>query len=283
MFEQKFLPESVNPITKVRSFSDLSSLVNTPISVRPLRWSTILQGLTVLIDDKFEGIIPSEELSLYDLTYFEGETIPKEINSIFIRNSNVSAIITEISENGVFLSRKENMKNAFSYFKEKIDYFFNGIIIGNCKSKLFVDIGAGIIGSLGPNETSNSFIHDLRVYKQKTLRSDNIRFKILEVNNSYKSFNISYKATLTFPSFDIGDIVPGIISTLLIDNSGVFVELHPLVSGILDLDNEFIVMDNNSNTYFDNYNATKKLIIGHTYTFLLKRKSEKGYHLKFIG
>lgn len=212
--------------------------------------------MEVFIGNSFYGIIPLSELSIYDL----GDADYKSLAPFFAGSRLLTAeIIGYFSDTKRFLlSRKKNMENALLYFSSlegssKVIYAWK---TGATQSHAFVDIGAGIYGAIPYKEVSSSYVNPSDYFN----KIDYIPVHIL-YQNMYGKFIVSYRSTIPYQNFEVGDIVSGRVVGPVKDLSGLFIELNPNQAGILnadfglhiahcdDDDREWFVVLNESNNF----------------------------------
>ena len=125
------------------------------------------------------------------------------------------------------------MENALLYFSSlegssKVIYARK---TGATQSHAFVDIGAGIYGAISYKEISSSYVNPSDYFN----KIDYIPVHIL-YQNVYGKFIVSYRSTIPYQNFEVGDIVSGRVVGPVKDLSGLFIELNPNQAGILNAD-----------------------------------------------
>lgn len=233
MEKKNFLPEARCQVTIFNYWTNPKLHIGEVVNVLPENYNCESQELNVFIGNSFPGIIPLSELSIYD---FEEEKIyPKLIYPLFINHHPITAKIIDFDShrNCFILSRKENMKDALEYFlsikgSSEIIYAYKTNISKSC---IFVDIGAGICGLIPCSEISNSYVDSSKYFDE----IDYIPVHLLS-ENVYGKFVLSYKSTVPYQDFNIGDIVLGKVTQLVPSGDGIFIELNPNQTGILDAD-----------------------------------------------
>lgn len=231
MKEQNFLPEARNPLTVLNPLADPKSYIGKVVSCSPTRYNYFTDEMEVFIGNSFYGIIPLSELSIYDFEDVNCKTIAQ----FFVFPRLLTAEITDYSSdtNRFLLSRKKNMENALLYFSslEGSSETLYARKTGATGSNVFVDIGAGIYGAIPYREVSSSYVNSLNYFDGVDYIPIHILFQ-----NVYGKFIVSHKSTVHFEDFKVGDIVSGRIIGPVKNFDGIFVELNPNQSGILDAD-----------------------------------------------
>lgn len=230
MKNQIFLPEARCKLTNLDVSVDPSCHIGKVVNVLVNYYDYSKQEMHVLFGNSFCGIIPLNELSIY-----ESKKPLNKFLSPFFKNSRIltAKIIYFDSETNCFLlSRKESMKDALSYFSvfEGTDKIFFAYKTGFSDSNVFVDIGAGIHGVVSYKEVSDSFVSQ-NYFEGIDYIPVNILFQ-----NVYGKFILSHKSAVPCQQFNVGDLVTGRIIHSVATGDGLFVELNPNQSGILDID-----------------------------------------------
>lgn len=247
MKKENFLPEARCKVTIFNYWTNPESHIGEVVNVLPQNYNRENQELNVFIGNSFPGIIPLSELSIYD---FEEEKIhSKLISPLFINHKPITAKIIDFDRyrDRFILSRKENMKNALEYFlsingSSEIIYAYK---ISASKSSIFVDIGAGICGLIPCSEISDSYINSSEYFDG----TDYIPVHLL-FENVYGKFVLSYKSTAPYQDFNIGDIVLGKVTRSVPTGDGIFIELNPNQSGILDTDYGLLTAQGDNDEWF---------------------------------
>lgn len=275
--ESKFLPEARHQLTILDPLIDPNSYVGTVVHCLPVTYDSSKAEVKVFIGNSFYGIIPLSELSIYDL----GKIDYKFFNKFFNNHQLLSAEIIGFNDSTkqFLLSRKKNMENALMYFSDFAGSFQTifAYKTGSTHTCVFLDIGAGISGAIPYNEVSLSYVNPLTYFDG----IDYIPIHIL-FQNVYGKFITSYKSTVNYEDFKTGDIVFGKVVGMVKDFTGLFIELNPNQSGILDTDyglqiahcdneNWFIISDKNNN--FPARSVQKDKI----YCFLIKSVKNKNH------
>lgn len=277
MERQIFLPEARCQLTTLDSSIPPESYIGKVVNVLPKSFDCLKQEMQVFIGDSFSGIIPLDELSIYDLKkeYGGEESYYKILSQFFVNFHLITAKILDFdsNRNSFILSRKENMENALRYFLEldsssEILYAFK---TGSTSSNVFVDIGAGIQAIIPYKEISACFVDALNYFEG----TDYIPVHIL-FQNVYGKFVVSYRSTIAYQDFKLGDVVPGRVVGPVKNNDGISIELNPNQSGILNADYGLhVVQCDNANWFIiPNENkqiAARSLKQNETYLFAIKR------------
>lgn len=227
----EFLPEARNPLTFLDPLIDPECYIGKVVSCSVRSYDYSANEMEVFIGNSFYGIIPLSELSIYDL----GDADYKSLAPFFAGSRLLTAeIIGYFSDTKRFLlSRKKNMENALLYFSSlegssKVIYAWK---TGATQSHAFVDIGAGIYGAIPYKEVSSSYVNPSDYFN----KIDYIPVHIL-YQNMYGKFIVSYRSTIPYQNFEVGDIVSGRVVGPVKDLSGLFIELNPNQAGILNAD-----------------------------------------------
>lgn len=268
--ENFFLPEARYRPTHLDNWEiNPQEQIGKIVHVTPKEYLSSTQMLTVS-GKNFDGIIDISELSIYPIKYFDSDTdsIPKVLPKLF--GHCITAKIIGFSGDIFFLSRKSSMQDALANIK--YGQVVDAQKISCLEKKVFLDIGAGINAILPIKEVSSVFIESLEPIYENT---DYITVKIIAESNYHKhKFVVSSKQVIPQKDISKGDIVLGKASNLLADESGVFVELSPTQSGIVDTDNLVVCSKNNPEDFFD-----ADIVLGRTYSFLvIKEKDEFKTH-----
>ena len=231
MVVQSFLPEARHKLTTLDPSLDPRCYIGEVVSCSPRRYDYSKNELEVFIGNSFFGIIPLSELSIYDLKDINRKTLFPFLKEQCLITAK---IIGYSSDTNLFtLSRKSNMKDALSYFSalEGCEETIFARKTGSSGAGVFVDIGAGIYGLIPFHEISSSYINVKNCFKDL----DYIPVHILYQNLPGK-FIVSYKSTVSYQDFKVGDIVSGRVAAMVKDSSGIFIELNSNQSGILNAD-----------------------------------------------
>ena len=256
---QTFMPESRYKLTKIedpQAIPPIGEIVH-------VRSQTLIPSGLLVHGENFEAIIPLDELTIYS---DEKEKIGKVLLK---RTSPITAKVTKITLSGmIVLSRRAAMEEALETIE--LGSIVSAKILGLYEGTHFLDLGGGISAILPIKEVSNSRIKREDI-KERFLGIDSINVKILEESDKLKNkFIVSYKQASVPLSLEVGDVVRGRCANYLPDASGMFVELSPLQSGIVDLGTEL----------------RQLLLLGYTYSFRVTRvRPKKGvlcYSLELV-
>jgi len=232
---QTFLPEAL--YTHSTFSSDLtlfSAVVGTPI-----RFDLSTRELIVRLDVGLYGIIPEEEITIYDFTYPESSIIPHQISSLI--GKRIRAIILGIRKDGNYLlSRKRSMLQAWETLHT--DEIVNARIINVVPYGIFVDLGNGI-NSLVPicNCSYARYRNLLNWFKP----GDYTPVKITSKDDDKYFITVSRKDA--FPNLNNSPyaVVEGEILTVKISGKmeglvgGYFCEYTPGIIGIINTYNKY--------------------------------------------
>ena len=265
---EDFLPEARYRPTHLDNWEiDPQAQIGKIVHVEPKEFLSSTQMLTVS-GKNFDGIIEISELSIYPLTFFEPDSIPKALPKLF--GHCITAKIIGFSGNVFFLSRKSSMEDALKEIRN--GQILDAHKISCLRKKVFLDIGAGINAILPIKEVSSVYIESLMPVFENT---DFITVKVLAESTDHKNkFIVSSKRVLPQKEISKGDIVLGKPINLLPDETGIFVELSPSQSGIVDIDNLKVCGRNNPEDFFD-----ADIILGRPYSFqIIKERDESKTH-----
>ncbi len=230
------------------------------------RWDTFSEELTVLLESENQlenpeyGIVEKDELSISPLRNMQGY-----ISSLFSCSHIPFHVIS--SETG---TKKLSLKLA------QLD-LYNSISIGDVltlpiysmtKSTIFLKYKKILTIGINHVEISNSHIMDVRdLYHY----GDTIEVKIISKDDNTHFISASIKALCTdgLQNYQVGDVVTGRVSDNFYRQDkgevGYFIEISPLVSGLVD----------KASIPFPLYNNDKVIVS-------VKRVKEHGLSLKFL-
>lgn len=231
MKNQNFLPEARNPLTVLDPFVNPKSYIGKVVSCSPTRYDYSTNEMEVFIGNSFYGIIPLSELSIYSLENVNCKTLAQFFTFPRLLTAEITGYFGDT--NRFLLSRKKNMENALLYFSslEGSSETIYAHKTGATGSNVFVDIGAGIYGMLPYKEVSSSYVNSLNYFDGVDYIPIHILFQ-----NVYGKFIVSYRSTIPYQNFEVGDIVSGRVVGPVKDLSGLFIELNPNQAGILNAD-----------------------------------------------
>jgi ribosomal protein S1 len=272
----KFVPEAECKQVSISSREDLFNLIGEQISVVPIIWDSSNEILYVELSG-FNFQIPKNEISIYHLASYCQSRTPKEVLSIFSKKQ-LSVKVMLSNEGEIYLSRRENMKDALDYFNSICGEIIPAKFISSLKYLSIFELGAGIVGAVPIQELSNSFVDKCEDYFPNYTESKYFDLKILEKGEDNK-FLLSYKKSLIAPIYFPGDVVLGRVASYIPDKTGVFVELHPLVSGILNTDNVTVF---NSQEQANRYHKSPSVVFDKYYNFIIKSVTKNGYKLLLL-
>ena len=224
-----------------------------------IRFDTNRREVVVDLGYGFTGIIPEDEVTVYDFTYPEGKDTPTQITSII--GTQVRAIVTEvISEDTFKMSRKMSMKQAWEMLEENknvIAYIIRTIELG-----VFLDIGNGLISYSNRKESTAVLISDARLWFKA---GETTWVRILEKGND-ETQKITCSIRAAYPSLEeinlkVEDIIAVRIGKLEVPG-GYFCEVNHHVQGIID--------------------SSKELIEGQMVRGVIKKITEKGIKIRYL-
>ena len=267
---QKFLPESRYMESQLEENWKANPKVHIgkTVHVKPVEYISSTKTLIVR-GMNFTGQISYSELSLYQFTCFENTLIPKFLPKVFKHCITCKIVDFSDLDKKFILSRKESMEEAVQ--NVKLGEIIDAALINCTKKSAFIDIGAGIEAIIPVQEVSNCRIHNVQDILSDI---DYIPVKILEKSKNFENkFVCSYKQAVPPKQILAGDIVFGRVGDFVSDGTGVYVELTPNQTGILDTIGLMVIY-----SYEQNFYSTPDIVIGNTYSFRVhKVKESKKY------
>lgn len=186
------------------------------------------------LGNSWVGIIPEDEITVYELSCAEGKCIPGEISGLIGRQ--IRAIVTSVdySKNIVILSRRLSMKQAWEAMEEGT--ILTACITNNVGYGIFLDIGNGIVTYNSRVECAIIRISDTSMWFEI---GDIVRVKLISKGSNENSrVKASYK--LAYPDMTeadkiicVGDIIPVQIGKGRLTD-GYFCQFGPQIKGIID-------------------------------------------------
>lgn len=180
------------------------------------------------------ALLPFSEASIYDFTYNSRSPLPVQIYTLL--NKHIQVKITQFeSEPGVILvSRKQNMRIAYDYFLKLPKYSqVRGIVVSNTDTTAFMDIGAGIVGTVHINEACVFRASNISDFLPKGTIANVKKLDVGE--NSY--FILSNKELDREDLKDyLGKTFTAIVDAPVVNTNinGYFVHITPQLKGIMD-------------------------------------------------
>lgn len=226
-------PEAYYKATEIREEEIIPFVTSVVGTVT--RFDIVNRNVIVELGCSWTGIIPENEIGIYDFTYAEGKSVPYQITGIIGRQ--IRAIVTEIKEGNVLkLSRKISMQQTWEELQEGSEVL--ACITRNTGKGIFYDIGNGL-------QSYSSIIEcmALRISSTKMWYKTGqyIKVKIIEKGYDPKCHTIC-SVKYAYPSIDelakilnIGDIIAVRIGQERIEN-GYFCKINPRVCGIINTD-----------------------------------------------
>lgn len=228
--KQHFLLESMYHISNSMNLRKIAEayLHDIPVTCQVIRIDTENNFLEVYLGGNIYGTIPLEESSIYSTTK-DGKIASKIFALV---GCNVRAYIISV-KNGIVLSRKMHMEDALNSIY-KIKHFKYASITGFTTLTAFVDVGAGILGKISPNNFAPVIyrnIKDIGFEKNYIISVD-----VLDYDPYNYRFELSRLSCLPHFSevFHKGDLVECKIFGKLNDLSGYYVCVNTYVCGIMD-------------------------------------------------
>lgn len=244
--ERKLKPEAkchVDP-AMTRFDIEIAYQTNCTITGKVIDYNVDNQTLEVDLGNKIIGILPWEEVTIYDLTYpmlDEVASIPRQVISILYKNIRVK--VTGVDGDYILLSRKKNMLEAYEEILVSSNRIFQGVIVGKYRAGVFFDIGEGITAFCHVTEFSVTRIENIGAWV--SLGEQHIVQLLDEDTTDNYKFRCSRKSLCStknmYDAFKPGQIVIVKVSQPVYQCgilSGYFVELNPTVSGIADIFDE---------------------------------------------
>ena len=188
--------------------------------------------VVVKLGEGLWGYLPYEEVTIYRMfkIYSVSKNIPVQI--IDILEKNIRAKILRIEDGRIILSRKANMLEDFEYLKTCSLVRIH--VTRMSWTKLYGDIGDGIVGSMDIREICNSKISNV---KEQFRVGDILWVKVQSVQDKL-TFFLSYKER--FPKYDpsdyeVGSLISCIVTVPLNDPiTGYYAIVTPQVRGIVN-------------------------------------------------
>lgn len=178
------------------------------------------------------GYLPFAEVTIYPLKYSAHVTRAHPIQIEKIRNKNICVKVTDVTDDKITLSRKQNMLEAFEHLRQCEAAYFH---ISNVEQAFaYGDIGAGLSARIYIREISRNHLSSVC---EKFHKDDTVLVAILDVNEN-RMFELSYKRM--FRPYNPDDYKPGdpieCQISLPVDemHSGYYASVTPQVRGIVD-------------------------------------------------
>lgn len=222
--------------------------------------------LLIKLGKNIYGHLPFSEVTIYPFTYSSNPNRPLPIQVCTLLSKKVRVKITSIpDDDGIVLSRKKNMEEAYEYLTTCASCMFH--ITSLLPKMAFGDVGDGINACINVREVCRSRIRNISEYFHA---GDMFWVNIIDKDDK-KQFFVSYKQT--FPrynpdDFRHGDVYEGRICEAIDDeHTGYYVDIIgcPNVSGILDANS-----------------LTPLLTYGTKVECYVCKTSEKGLKLRFV-
>lgn len=203
-----------------------------------IKYDNQLECLFVYLGNGTIGVMPKDEVSIYQYTYPMGDNslVPYQISTIVGKKINVKII--GIVDGIYMLSRKEEMMKAYDYFVSHEEKNIIARIVNIIDKGMFCDIGGGITGFLPISEISHCYVSNIRSHFSV---GNIICVKIIDIKPSEDNYKISLSRRMAYSDITTsniikeGDILIGTICYPIYEGDGYFVELTPAISGIVDI------------------------------------------------
>lgn len=236
-YNQKFIPEGWNDVSKAFSLNDLNiASINREIIEAKVTRCDNNYNLYLDLGNNMTGIIPREEVEAINI---DETGFPKPNICKSKINKYVQFKVKDISkEDKIILSRKAVGKEAMEWIKNdlKPGECVCGIVKNIRPYGAFVEIGGGIVGLV--------HIEDISVSR---IKSPSERFKVgQKINIMIKSIDrktnrviLTYKELLgtweeNVSEFSKGMTVKGIAKEVEKSKNGIFIELKPNLIGLAE-------------------------------------------------
>lgn len=229
---KNFLPEALYPIFTLFPNVELLS----PVIGKAIRFNNKTREVVVELGLGITGVIPENEVSIYNFTFPAEHTIPYQISTIIGKKIR-AIVIGKRSDGTIILSRKRSQIEAWELLEEGM--IVDAIVTNINSYGIFIDIGNGLNSFVYIANCSYAHYHNLNLWFKKGYHTF---VKIIEKNNESLKINVSrkdaYPTLVTNPSLVYeGDVVSVRISGET--SEGYFCEITPGISGIIDTDKEF--------------------------------------------
>ena len=241
--ERKLKPEAKYCVNSKLSFLDIvrAYKVGSTITGKVIDYNVDNEILVVDLGNGHQGILPWEEVCIYDFTYAivsEVEKIPRQILVILYKTVRVKVI--EINEGNIVLSRKKNMLEAVEKISSSGETIFKGVVVGKYKDGVFFDIAEGITAFCHITQYSKTFIENIGAWL--SLGEEEL-VELTQINNvnNYRyqcSRKIAGSSANDYKKYKEGQIIMVKVSKPVYNKdklTGYFVEVSPNVSGIADV------------------------------------------------
>lgn len=230
--KQPFLPESDFHVDPNMCFSKIliAYLSQNCITGKITRLDSINHLLVISLGNSFTGIMPYSDATIYPIYMDNGELSP---NIYTLVGKTIRAKISNIVDDIIYLSRKDNMLNAIKYFKGQKEVL-DAKISGFSKKSVFVDMGAGITGICYASDFSKTVYRNVLDIGLK--KYDKIPVHITEFNEDINKFKLSRVEALPLfqDNYSVGDIITCKVFEPIGDGIGYFVCIDSKFSGIVD-------------------------------------------------
>jgi len=229
-----FLPESMYKIDLDMTFEKLwySYECDLSISGKVTRLNSADGVLEVYLGKNLTGIMPFSEATIYALQTKEGRISP---NITELVGKTIQTKISNITNDCIFLSRKNNMEEALETLK-KHTQFDCAVITGFSRISAFLDIGAGIIGRCFAQQFSSVKFRNIEDIGLK--KGDIIPVKVIEFLDENNWFELSRVSLLPshYDFYNAGDTVTCKVFESLNDYDGIgyLVLIDSKFKGVVD-------------------------------------------------
>lgn len=225
---KEFKPEACYEKTNMQ---ETKIKVGTAVVGTAIEFDSRKRQLIVELGGSCRGIIPEDEVSVYDLTYAKGKSVPQQVTSIISRQ--IRAIVTDVINDSTFiLSRRQSMIEAWETLKDGKNTV--GVVINNISYGIFLDVGNGIVTYISTAECSSTWISDTRTWFKD---GEELLIRILSKGSNPTNRIISSRRLIDITKVKIGDICCVRIGTKIV--GGYFCEVTPYWRGIIDSSEQF--------------------------------------------
>ena len=180
------------------------------------------------------ALLPFSEATIYDFTYNSRSPLPVQIYTLLNKHVQVKITHFQPESNIIFVSRKQNMRIAYDYFLKLPKYSqVRGIVVSNTDTTAFMDIGAGIVGTVHINEACVFRASNISDFLPKGTIANEKKLDVGE--NSYFILSNKELDRDDLKGY-IGQEFTAIVDAPVVNTTanGYFVHITPQLKGIMD-------------------------------------------------
>ena len=223
------------------------------------------QELLIHLGYRLYGYLPFSEVTVYPFAYshIPDRTLPVQIYTL--QHKKIRVKVTHMDNAKIYLSRKENMIEAYNYLKDNPDVYLR--ITSLRHAVIFGDVGDGVTARLGIKDISKCRIHScFDCFKP----GDSIKVNLF--GPGLYGYDFSASCIKAYPKyspldFKAGDIVVGTLRDPVdCQKTGYYIDIAPNIAAIMD-------------TPFKKVS----LHYGDTVMCSIKKATNKGLHLFYLG